>query len=149
MELTTAALGLLVAVICILPFVLISRGRKKKEKSFVDLITSLAKTNNNKIDEYDRWNSTIIGIDHSSVRLFFCRNAAHSELQKIIDLWDVQSCNVESENRTIKSENYHVIEKVGLYIRFKDARKPPLMLPFYDAASDSLTIMEELQLAEK
>ena len=114
MELAPVALGLLLALICTLPFVFIRKNKKKKEKSFVALITGLAHSNNSKIDEYDRWNNTIIGIDHSSLKLFFCRNA----VQQVVELWTVQSCVVKSENRTIKSESYHVIEKVGLQIRF-------------------------------
>jgi hypothetical protein len=149
MELTTVAFGLLVAAICIVPFVLISRNKRRKEKTFIDLITSLAAKSNGKIDEYDRWNTTIIGIDHSGFNLFFCRTGAPAELQKAIPLSDVLSCNVESEKRTIKAENYDVIEKIGLRIAFRDARTSATLLPFYDAGYDSLTVVEELNLAEK
>jgi hypothetical protein len=149
MDIATILIGVMVLLICVVPFIIMRKNKKKKAIESKEVISQLAAKSNSNVDEYDRWNKTIIGIDHLNRKLFFIRKIKDKEIQHEIDLSGVQMARVINSHRGAIDGNYIVIQKLQLGLISKDKDKPETLLEFYNADYDSLTIMEELQLAEK
>ncbi len=67
----------------------------------------------------------------------------------MIDLTAIQQAGLIKTHHNGGSENSGGINKVDLYLVPKDKAKSNIELEFYNAEHDSLTIRDELQLAEK
>lgn len=124
-------------------------NKKKREKEIKEKVSGLAAKSNSKVDEYDRWNKTIIGIDKLSQKLFFIKKIKDKEIQCEIALSGIQMARVINSQRSALNGNYSVVQKLHLGLISKEKDKPETLLEFYNADYDSLTIMEELQLVEK
>jgi hypothetical protein len=146
---TILLIGTGVLIICVLPFVITHNNKKKREKEIKEVISRLAAKSNSKVDEYDWFNKTIIGIDNLNRKLFFIKKIEDKELQYAIDLSDIQIGRVINSHRSVINGNYNVIQKLQLGLISKNKDKHETLLEFYNADYDSLTIMEELQLVEK
>jgi hypothetical protein len=146
---TILLIGTTVLIICVLPFLITHNKKKKKEKEIKEVISRLAAKSNSKVDEYDWWNKTIIGIDNLNRKLLFIKKIEDKELQYAIDLSDIHMGRVINSHRSVINGNYNVIQKLQLGLISKNKDKPETLLEFYNADYDSLTIREELQLVEK
>lgn len=149
MDITTILLTVIILILCALPLVIMLKNKSKKEKSFKEAISALAAKSNNKIERYDRWNNNIIGIDQLNHKLFFISKKHDKEVHKVIDLSDIAQSSLVKTHHNVRNENASVIKKLELYLILKDKSKPDVVLEFYNAEHDSLTIREEFQLAEK
>lgn len=141
--------GVLIVLLCVLFFIIVRKNKQKKEREFKALISSLAGESNCKIDVYDRWNNTMIGMDNLNRKLFFLRNAGDKAIRMMVDLSDIQMGSVVNSRWNNKGESYNATQKIELGLTSKERGKPQTLLEFYNAEYDSLTIMDELLLAEK
>lgn len=141
--------GVIIVLLCVLFFIIVRKNRQKKEKEFKALISSLAGESNCKIDVYDRWNNTMIGMDNMSRKLFFLRNAGGKAIRIMIDLSDIHMSNVVNSRWNNKGESYNATQKIELALISKEKGKPQILLELYNADYDNLTVMDELLLAEK
>jgi len=149
MDIVTILIGLVVSVICVVPFIIIRKNKRKRETESKELISRLAAKSNSKVDAYDRWNKAIVGIDSLNRKLFFIKKIKDMEIQHAIDLSGIQMARVINSQRSAINGNYTVIQKLQLGLLSKDKDKSETLLEFYNADYDSLTIMEELRLVEK
>jgi hypothetical protein len=149
MDIGIILLGTIIILACVLPLVFIMKNRSKKEKEFRDVIFDMAAKSNSNIDQYDRWNNTIIGIDNSNRKLFFYRKAGGKVIQHEIDLAEIEMSSVINTQHHSKNTNNSVTQKLELALIAKGSNTNKLFLEFYNADFDSLTIMDELQLVEK
>ena len=142
--------GLTVAAF-VVPLVLLTRGRKVKEKKFLQALTDMAGKSGNSISEHEYFNNTVIGIDKKSHFVFFIRKTNPGEASQEVDLKDVFRCRVLNTSNTVsqKTSTYTVIEKIQLVFAFKDKTRPETYLEFYNNDHDNLTVSGELQIAEK
>ncbi|MCC6690035.1 MAG: hypothetical protein IT235_00755 [Bacteroidia bacterium] len=151
MDLGTTIVGIIITIICIIPFALISISRKKKEKKLLQELTEFAEKNNCKISRYELWNSSTIGIDDTSLMIFYKKKSEEINISQQVTLSEIQKCRVSNSSRTVsnKNGNYTVVEKLGIGFLYHDKNKNEVVLEFYNADYDSLTLTGELQLAEK
>ena len=141
--------GVIILILCLIPFIIIRRNRQKKEQEFKDAISRLASARNSAVDTFDQWNNTAIGLDNTNGQLFFFRRIGEREISESIDLATIQLCSVVLTKKNAKDDAYSVIEKVTLGLTAIERHKSQVTLEFYNNDYDSLTIMDELRLAEK
>jgi hypothetical protein len=146
MDTTTTLLTLFVLTLCALPIVIAKRSKAKKERELKETILKLAGNSNTQIDQFDRWNNKAVAIDNLNNKVFFISGKANAH--RLIDLSTIQQASLIKTHHNGGAES-SAIKKVDLYLLPKERGKPNIELEFYDADHDSLTIRDELQLAEK
>ena len=151
MDLGTIITGIVIILICIIPFVLMSINNNKKEKRLLHGLFNLAQKNNGKITRHDLWDNAMIGIDDTTNQIFFIRKVKDIETAKQVDLAEIQKCRVVENSRTIskKDSNHKVTDQIELVLTYHDKRNNETILEFYNANYDSFMLKGEFQLAEK
>lgn len=141
MDSTSLIIGILLLVICVLPFVWFSISNSKKRKKRIDNLIKKAKENNAYIQEKDDWNKSIIGLDKTNKMLFFSKNSEEFDKFIFINISELQQSRIE------RTENNHkVLEKLELELTF--ASKPTIVLEFFNKEETRL-IMNEYELIQK
>jgi len=151
MELRTTIVTLIILIICIAPFILMSRVNKNKGKRFLQLLSGLAGKNNTSIARHDIWHHKAIGINEAGSMIFFAKKGKESDLLQEVNIADIQRCRVINTSRTVRHNNgnINVIDKLELGFQYFDKNKGESVLEFYDAYADHATLSVELHLAEK
>jgi hypothetical protein len=144
---TTLLLTIAIVSLCAFPIVIARRNKIKKEKEFKESISKIA-GNGASIEKFDRWGTKAVALDNLNYRLYFFSNGVNNG-HKVIDLSDVQCASLIKTHHNGGSESSGAIRKVELYLTPKGKGQPNIELDFYDSEHDSLTIRDELQLAEK
>jgi len=147
METTTILLTVAIILLCALLIALALRNKSKKEKKFKERILNIAGTGA-KLEQFDGWGNKAIAIDNLNHKLYFFSNRIDYG-HKVIDLSDIQKVSLVKTHHNGVLKDSGVIKNVELYLLSKDKAKPNIELEFYNSEHDSLTIREELQLAEK
>lgn len=147
MDIGIVLIAIITLLICVLPFIIMIRNKRKKAKEFTETIFRAAAKSGSKIDQFDRWNNTIIGVDNLNRKLFFYRKLSDKEILKEADLSDFEMCDIIKTQRNAK--DYNGIQRLELRLISRDKDKPNTQLEFYNAEHDNLTIMDELLLLEK
>ncbi len=151
MELGTALVGIIVALICIVPFVVLNIKKKKREKEILQSLYSLATEHNCNISDYDVWNHSSIGIDDHNQYLFYTRMIKNNLETHSIKLSEVQRSSVSKINRTVKTEDssFEIIDRVELVLSLQYNNVADEVLELYNASYDKPTVTFELELADK
>lgn len=141
MDSTSLTIGIILLVICVLPFVLFSINNNKKRKKRIQNLEKKAKDNNAYIQEKDDWNKSIIGLDKTNKILFFSKNSEEFDKFISINVSELQNSRIE------RTENNHkILEKLELELTF--ATKPTIVLEFFNKDETRL-IMNEYELIQK
>jgi hypothetical protein len=151
MESNTLIAGLIALAICLLPFVLVSRNRKIKEKQLMQALQTIASQNHGQVDEYDTWGNTAIGFDRQANAVVFCKHIKNEIISHYISLADVQECQVMNTHKVLqeKESTYEVTYKLELVFTLEDPSKPLITLEFYNKDHDSPTPSGEIEMVEK
>lgn len=151
MDLGTTIVGLIIILICVIPFVLMSASRRKKEKRLILSLNELALQQGRKVSLQELWNENIIGLDESETMVFSIRKAKVDIVTQAINLADVQRCRLVKNSRTVKNNdsNFSVTEKLELAFDRNEKGKEDSIIEFYNIEFDSSTLMGELQIIEK
>lgn len=146
----TIIVGAIILVSLILPFVLMIRSRKKKEKQLLLSLTTIANNHNYKISLYDLFVEFAIGIDEKANQLFFFRKTKEKETAQHINLADVKTCKVIKTGHSIghSGDNNNTIDKLELKFSFLDKKNPDVFLVFYDS-DENTHLSEEILTIEK
>lgn len=142
MDLGTTIIGVVVTLLCVLPFILFSFYNSKKRKANFQVLTDLTKSKNYHITQKDNWKQHVIGIDESRKVLFFSKNPTDIHKFVIIDLKKVENC------RLIKENPKGVLNRLALEIEFSDKKLPDNSLEFYNSDT-SVSLVNELELIQK
>ncbi len=146
---------IIVSALCLLLFLLIlvltSNNKKKKQSKFLDPLNSLAESANCKISQYDIWNDSVIGIDNTRNFVFAIRKTIDNEASVAINLAEIFRCKISEVSRTTgpKEGNFIAFDRIDLVFTCKDKSKADVVVEFYNANTDRLTLTGELQLAQK
>ena len=141
MDSTSATIGIILVLICVLPFILFSVNNNKKRKRRIQNLIQKAKENNATIQEKDDWNQSIIGIDKANKMLFFSKKSEEFDKFISINISELQKCQIErTEN------NQKVLEKLELELSF--ATKPTIVLEFFNKDETRL-LVNEIELIQK
>ncbi len=151
MNIESSILLLIMILVGAIPIVIINKKRKVKEKQFLQTLISLAEKSNSIITEQDKWGDRIIGIDKMTHKMFFIKKTAENESGIEIDLDEMKKCRFINTHSvvTFKESSQKVTERLELAFAYNDPQKPDLILEFYNSAYDSLTLRDEINLAEK
>ena len=116
MDLHTIIIGVIFILICLLPVLIMSRNKKKKEVQFLQLLFGLAERNNYKISNYEQWNNSAIGIDKVANFVFIINKIDEVETTQQINLADIQKCRVAESSRIVgdKGANMKAVDKIEL-----------------------------------
>ena len=146
----TAISGAVFITLCIIPFMMMSRNRKKKEKAFLAKLGEMATQHHAQIDEYGIAATFAIGLDKAQQRVFFYQQTKEKSNQQSIDLRSVQACKMVSTNRKVKNNgtDQNVIEKLELVFTPRKEGQAPIRLKCFNK-QQSLQLYGELQLAQQ
>ena len=151
MESEITIIGLIIVLICILPFAWMSINRKRREKKFLRQLSEIAQRNNCNISRYDLWNNSAIGIDDVALSVIYVRKTKDQISAEHINLSEIQKCRIINSGRTVsnKGSHYNVVDKLDLGFTFRDQNKKEALLELYNTEHDNLTLNGELQIGEK
>jgi len=141
MDQSSLIIGIVLLIVCVLPFILFSLNNSKKRKNRIQNLIQKAKENNATIQEKDDWNQSIIGIDKSNKLLFFSKKSEEFDKFISINISELQKCQIErTEN------NQKVLEKLELELSF--ATKPTIVLEFFNK-NETRLLVNEIELIQK
>ena len=141
MDQSSLIIGIVLLIVCVLPFILFSLNNTKKRKNRIQNLIQKAKENNATIQEKDDWNQSIIGIDKTNKLLFFSKKSEEFDKFISINISELQKCQIErTEN------NQKVLEKLELELSF--ATKPTIVLEFFNKDETRL-LVNEIELIQK
>lgn len=151
MEITTIITLGTILIVCILLYLVISGGKKKKEAKFIAALSLLAEKNNCTITEHESWNNSIIGVDKTRNCLFALRKSDNGDINQTINLADFQKCRVTETNRVIsnKESSTKVIDKIELVFSSFDRTKSDAIIEIYNTSYDTLYLKNEAEVAAK
>ena len=151
MDSNTIVIGGIIVLFGIILYILNSRSKKKKEAQFLQSLSRLAEKDNCKISQYDIWNNSVIGIDTTQNIVFAIRKKKENETSVVVNLAEIFRCRVIEVSRTSgpKEGNAIAFDRIDLAFINKDKSKADVVVEFFDANTDRLTLTGELQLAEK
>lgn len=141
MDSTSLTIGIILLIVCVLPFILFSVNNSKKRKKRIQNLIQKAKENNATIQEKDDWNQSIIGIDKTNNMLFFSKKS--EEFDKFI------SINISEllKSRIERTENKNkVLEKLDLELTF--ASRPTIVLEFFNK-DETRILLNEIEIIQK
>lgn len=141
MDATSLTIGIILMLVCILPFIIFNRINGKKRKKRIENLNQIAKENNATIQEKDDWNQSIIGIDKTNKLLFFSKKSEEFDKFISINISELLKCRIE---RTENKDN--VLEKLELELTF--ASKPTVVLEFFNK-NETRLILNEIEIIQK
>ncbi|GGK16473.1 hypothetical protein GCM10007962_08530 [Yeosuana aromativorans] len=150
MDIGTTIIGVVLAAICLLPFFLISRGRKKREEKTIKSLMDIAKQQDCQINQYELCNNLIIGMDKNKNVLLFKKDYDDIPREQLIYLSEIQSCKVVEISRTIKNKSATIklIDRLELMLIPNNKSKPEIKLEFFNVEKD-FQLNGQLQLINK
>ena len=146
MDIKIIIIGSILVILCILPLVFAGRGRKNKEKRFVQSLFDFANQNNCSITEHEICGDVLIGVDEPNSYLFFMKQINQEVITQLVNLKEFQTCKLKNTSRGVMSTS--VIEKLELVFIPKDKTKKDVSLEFFNS-DHSIQIVDELQSIEK
>ena len=151
MDLGATIVGMTIILMCIIPFVLISRNNRKQEQKLLEELVSDAEKHHCNISRHDFRRNSVIGIDDNARMAFFAGKVKNEQVRQHIRLAEIQKCRVINSGRIVhhSGSNHKVIEKIEMAFTFQNKNQPEALLEFYNRDYDSPTLTGELQLAEK
>ena len=154
MDLGSAIVGAIIITICMLPFIMIGRSRKKKEKQFIQALQNNANKHNCQINQQEVFGTFAIGMDEEHNTLFFSRSAKEKEEEQFVDLSNIKKCEVINTGRTFRNKNGNkngtktIIDKLELGFIPKAKDQPEIKWEFFNA-DISYQINGELHAMQK
>src|SRR6187455_1069978 len=151
MDFGLIVITIIILALCIVPFVIMARNSKKKEKQILQSLFDLAGKHNYTVSQFDLWNNAAIGSDEGMNMIFFTKKNKIMEAHEHIRLEDVQRCRIINSSRSVSKQGGHgqEIDKLELAFTYHNRTKPETILNIFDVDGDSLTVTKELYMAEK
>ena len=148
MDLGSALVGLIIIVICIVPFVIMSQGNRKTKKQKLAALEHIAHEQNCSISQHDVCGDFVIGFDDRKKHVFFYKEYNDKKEETFVDLAHVKDCKIIKEDKRInnKSGAYSIIDKLNL--SFKTTNNKEIRMEFYNS-DVNLQLSGELQMIEK
>lgn len=152
MDLGVTLTGVIIVLLCIIPFVVMSQNSKRKKQQKLQDLFDFAAKNEGNITQHDLWHKSSIGLDETNNTIFFIRTLQDKAITQVVKLEDMQKCQLINTGRTLNDQDngqVKVIDKLELAFTPRDKQQAAIVLEFFKVDSDSLTLTGELQLAEK
>lgn len=149
-NLGSAIFGAIIIILCIFPFILLSRNRRKKKKKYLMALSEMASEKGGKIDHYEIVGNLSIGIDKTNKFLYFRNSIEDPATHKIIDLNTIQRSRVINKSRIMRNEDgrQKIIDRLQLGFIPLSKNQPEIKLEFYNS-DISIRLYGELESIEK
>ncbi|MDD2563221.1 MAG: hypothetical protein PHU27_03270 [Salinivirgaceae bacterium] len=150
MDLGSSIITAIFLAICIVPFILMGRSRKKRKKETLQSLSKIANQHNCNISKHEIHPNFIIGMDESKKFVFFVKKTDDKVTEQYINLAEIQSCKVKTTGRTIEHNNgtQNLINKLELSFIALDKNKKETTLELFNADT-TIQLSGELQIAEQ
>lgn len=147
MDTTTFIIGIIIILCAALPIILTNYFRKRREKLALQGIQELAKKSGEELDTYEIGTVFSIGMDKTLRHLYFSR-IGEPALQ--VQLSKVKYSTILNKSHDVKTAegNHNVIDEIGIQIALKDESQQPIVLEFFNAEKDSISVDNESRVAE-
>jgi hypothetical protein len=151
MDLGNILLWSVVTLICVVPFILLSRMAKKDKEKDLQALLDFAAKNHFSITQHDLWFKSAIGLDEAKQAIVFISRLHGTPLAQWILLEDIQNCRVVEANRTVNvaDSTSKVVDKIELVFTPRNSNNANVVLEFFNVNSGNLTPSFEFELAEK
>lgn len=149
MSLQAILTSMLLIAACAIPFVIIKRRSRKAEKEFLQILFNHASTGSNEISQYEFTSRLAIGLAEATDFVFFLKKTGGKEVITQVDLKRIETCYINKTMRNSIDGNYSSTDKIELRFAASDKITPEAVFEFYNIEHDSLSMNEELKLAEK
>lgn len=148
MDKGTAIIGIIILLLCIVPFVIMHYNTKKRKQKILAVLKKAALKDHHIIDQHDVWSHSAIGLCTDLQYLYGIRIFGEQVNVFVADLSLYNKCTVHTEKRTqdIDGEKYSFPEKISLHFSNSNSS---VSFEIYNTEVDSLTITDEINLAEK
>lgn len=150
MNLGTGLVGAILIAICMLPFVLMIRGRKKKEKQLLQSVLALANNHHCKISRYELSEEFAVGLDEIANQLFFFKKTTDKDIAQHVNLAEIKTCRVikTANGNGNKEDHFKSIDKLDLHFSFLDRKNSDISWAFYNV-EENFELNGEIQMIEK
>ncbi len=150
MDLGTLEIAFVLVAICVVPFILMGRNKKKRDKELLQLLFDSAAKENCKITASEHLNDIAIGLDEANNKLFFFKKIEKNEIAQHVNLLEMKSCGILNSNRPMdtKKNKDIIIEKIGLSFTPLEKNKVHTVFEFFNS-EETMLLSGELQLAQK
>ena len=152
MDTATTITAIIIILICIIPFILINRHSRNKEKPFLEALSGLAQKNNYTVSQHDIWSNTAIGIDEAANIVFFTKKVKDIQMGQQLALAEIKKCRVMITNSIASNKedsNFKEVDTLCLAFTHKEKSNEEIVLEFYNADINRSGLTGELQLAER
>ncbi len=146
MDIGITITGAIFIAICTLPFVLMARNNRKKEKLHFQSLSNIAAKQNCKITAYECCEEYIIGLDETSNFLFFFKQNKENETSQHINLSEIKNCKTINTSRS--NGNQKIIDKLELSFSFHSNNTSDIILELYNS-KNRMQLGEDLLLIER
>lgn len=142
-------MGLIIVVLCTIPFLILYANRKRKRKLLIQKLQEKATTHGKKISESDIHGNFAIGLTEDCSYLIYSKKVEDTIICEEIDLSSIQQSSVVINGKiTREGQIISVPDKIELVVYFIDKNKPEKSIEFY-VHQVGITLTDERQLAEK
>ncbi len=130
----TSIIGLIAIALCIAPFVIMYKSRKKNESLLINSLKELAYSYKSSITEYDCGPAFAIGTDMNNTYIFYFK-AGQNHTELCIPVDKIKRCYVNAESRAIQSNKSSetVMDKLELVFEPKDKSLAPCRLELFNS----------------
>lgn len=149
MDLGTILTATIMLSICILPFILMNRRKKKRIKQLYHNFMTYASSNNLTIGQHEVCGDFALGLDNTSKYILFIKQSKSTNTELCIPIDNVSSCQLEKIYDADNNNKGHFsLDKISLIFQPKDFGSSSSELVLYDS-KDQMQLDGELQLGEK
>lgn len=149
MDLGSTLVGLIIIALCVIPFILLSRGSKRKNKQMLLELESIAKEQSCIINKHEFCGDFVIAIDEAKKHLFFYKENNQHQSKLFVDLAHIKSCRINKVDKRIQNMDgaYTIIDKLSLCFKPRANNQKEIQLELYNS-DVNLQLSGELQLIE-
>ena len=148
MDLGNILLWSIIALLCVVPFIVLSNIAKKKKQQDLKALLDFAANNHFSITQHDLWFKSAIGLDETKQAIVFVSSLRGAPVAQWVLLEEVQKCQINETSRMVggPDQSSKVIDKFELVFT---SNKGNTSFEFFNVISGNLTPTIEYQLAEK
>ena len=146
MDVSSIIIGAIVVALCIVPFIVMSQNRKKRERKTIESLNSIAQRQNCSISKHEICGDFIIGIDEVNKYVFFLKKLNDKVVEQCVNLSEIRNCKLNNTARTVANQS--VIDKLELSFIPIDKNKKEIALEFFNT-DINMQLGQELRSIEQ
>ncbi|APY10836.1 hypothetical protein BWZ22_06105 [Seonamhaeicola sp. S2-3] len=110
MDSQSILIGIVIAFICCIPFIIFYFNKKKQKQILINHLNDVAKKNNANISEFEIFNKSIIAVDKENLLAFYIKN----DEPTIVDLKNTSHCFININRKPTKNSKKEIISTIDI-----------------------------------